>query len=229
MEENYLHCRTEPIVPEVGRKVALITGITGKHLIMIKIQRGYWKIPNRSGWFLPGGVPPRQGLHRAWDHQKELLLQHGKDLPPVRRPEVPQTGENDPSLRRFDWRQLSGQNYERNKTNRDLQPRSPVPRQGTIGLLINHQLLFYLSKVSFDLAEYTAEVDGVGTLRLLDAIRTCGLSNTIRWEYQKFAEIVKIFDSFLLNSRSQWVHFTSDLCWLPMIPRLPIKKYSVLQ
>ena len=31
MEENYLHCRTEPIVPEVGRKVALITGITGKH------------------------------------------------------------------------------------------------------------------------------------------------------------------------------------------------------
>ena len=29
MEENYLHCRTEPIVPEVGRKVALITGITG--------------------------------------------------------------------------------------------------------------------------------------------------------------------------------------------------------
>ena len=37
-------------------------------------------------------------------------------------------------------------------------------------------------KVSFDLAEYTAEVDGVGTLRLLDAIRTCGLSNTIRWE-----------------------------------------------
>ena len=37
--------------------------------------------------------------------------------------------------------------------------------------------------MSFDLAEYTAEVDGVGTLRLLDAIRTCGLSNTIRLEY----------------------------------------------
>lgn len=30
-------------------------------------------------------------------------------------------------------------------------------------------------KVSFDLAEYTAEVDAVGTLRLLDAIRTVGL------------------------------------------------------
>ncbi|XP_060520353.1 GDP-mannose 4,6 dehydratase [Cylas formicarius] len=36
-------------------------------------------------------------------------------------------------------------------------------------------------KVSFDLSEYTAEVDAVGTLRLLDAIRTCGLEN-----YSKF-------------------------------------------
>ncbi|XP_066256301.1 GDP-mannose 4,6 dehydratase [Euwallacea similis] len=36
-------------------------------------------------------------------------------------------------------------------------------------------------KVSFDLSEYTAEVDAVGTLRLLDAIRTCGLET-----YSKF-------------------------------------------
>ncbi|KAL1518331.1 hypothetical protein ABEB36_001970 [Hypothenemus hampei] len=36
-------------------------------------------------------------------------------------------------------------------------------------------------KVSFDLSEYTAEVDAVGTLRLLDAIRTCGLE-----DYSKF-------------------------------------------
>ncbi|XP_038111321.1 GDP-mannose 4,6 dehydratase [Culex quinquefasciatus] len=32
-----------------------------------------------------------------------------------------------------------------------------------------------LVKVSFDLSEYTAEVDAAGTLRLLDVIRTCGL------------------------------------------------------
>ena len=31
------------------------------------------------------------------------------------------------------------------------------------------------------MAEYTAEVDGVGTLRLLDAIRTCGLEKTVRF------------------------------------------------
>ena len=30
-------------------------------------------------------------------------------------------------------------------------------------------------KVSFELPEYTAETDGIGTLRLLEAIRICGL------------------------------------------------------
>jgi hypothetical protein len=31
------------------------------------------------------------------------------------------------------------------------------------------------SQVSFDMPEYTADVDGVGVLRLLNAIRICGL------------------------------------------------------
>jgi GDPmannose 4,6-dehydratase len=44
-------------------------------------------------------------------------------------------------------------------------------------------------QVSFDLAEYTAEVDGVGTLRLLDAIRTCGLSDSVRF-YQVAGRLV---------------------------------------
>ena len=35
-------------------------------------------------------------------------------------------------------------------------------------------------KVSFDLPEYTAETDAVGTLRLLEAIRICGLENKTR-------------------------------------------------
>ena len=34
-------------------------------------------------------------------------------------------------------------------------------------------------KVSFDLPEYTAEVDAVGTLRLLDAIHACGLTQKV--------------------------------------------------
>lgn len=35
-------------------------------------------------------------------------------------------------------------------------------------------------KVSFDLSEYTADVNAVGTLRLLDAIRSCGLEKEVR-------------------------------------------------
>jgi len=31
--------------------------------------------------------------------------------------------------------------------------------------------------VSFEVSEYTAEVDAVGTVRLLEAIRTCGLTD----------------------------------------------------
>merc|ERR1712061_659442 len=44
-------------------------------------------------------------------------------------------------------------------------------------------------KVSFDLAEYTAEVDGVGTLRLLDAIRTCGLSDSVKFYQASTSEL----------------------------------------
>jgi len=35
-------------------------------------------------------------------------------------------------------------------------------------------------KVSFELPEYTAETDGIGTLRLLEAVRICGLTDTTR-------------------------------------------------
>lgn len=44
-------------------------------------------------------------------------------------------------------------------------------------------------KVSFDLAEYTANVDGLGTLRLLDAIRTCGLDKTVKFYQASTSEL----------------------------------------
>ncbi|KAI8791237.1 GDP-mannose 4,6 dehydratase isoform X1, partial [Biomphalaria glabrata] len=44
-------------------------------------------------------------------------------------------------------------------------------------------------KVSFELAEYTADVDAVGTLRLLDAIRTCHLSNKVRFYQASTSEL----------------------------------------
>uniref|UniRef100_A0A914HI72 GDP-mannose 4,6-dehydratase n=1 Tax=Globodera rostochiensis TaxID=31243 RepID=A0A914HI72_GLORO len=44
-------------------------------------------------------------------------------------------------------------------------------------------------KVSFDLPEYTAEVDAVGTLRLLDAIHACGLTRKVRFYMASTSEL----------------------------------------
>ncbi|KAJ3333912.1 hypothetical protein HDU76_001393 [Blyttiomyces sp. JEL0837] len=44
-------------------------------------------------------------------------------------------------------------------------------------------------KVSFDMAQYTADVDGTGTLRLLDAIRTCGLTNNVKFYQASTSEM----------------------------------------
>ncbi|KAH7920200.1 GDP-mannose 4,6-dehydratase [Leucogyrophana mollusca] len=44
-------------------------------------------------------------------------------------------------------------------------------------------------KVSFEMAEYTADVDGLGTLRLLDAIRTVGLTAHTRFYQASTSEL----------------------------------------
>jgi len=44
-------------------------------------------------------------------------------------------------------------------------------------------------KVSFEMAEYTSDVDGLGTLRLLDAIRTCGLEKKCRFYQASTSEL----------------------------------------
>ncbi|XP_046387671.1 GDP-mannose 4,6 dehydratase [Ischnura elegans] len=44
-------------------------------------------------------------------------------------------------------------------------------------------------KISFDLSEYTAEVDALGTLRLLDAIRTCGLEKEVKFYQASTSEL----------------------------------------
>jgi len=44
-------------------------------------------------------------------------------------------------------------------------------------------------KVSFDMAEYTADVDGLGTLRLLDAIRTCNLTKKVKFYQASTSEL----------------------------------------
>ena len=46
-----------------------------------------------------------------------------------------------------------------------------------------------LLQVSFDLAEYTADVDALGTLRLLDAIRSCDLVNKVKFYQASTSEL----------------------------------------
>ncbi|RWS27051.1 GDP-mannose 4:6 dehydratase-like protein [Leptotrombidium deliense] len=44
-------------------------------------------------------------------------------------------------------------------------------------------------KVSFDLSEYTANVDALGTLRILDAIKTCGLEKQVKFYQASTSEL----------------------------------------
>lgn len=44
-------------------------------------------------------------------------------------------------------------------------------------------------KVSFEMSEYTSDVDGLGTLRLLNAIRTCGLEKTCKFYQASTSEL----------------------------------------
>lgn len=55
--------------------------------------------------------------------------------------------------------------------------------------IISIILHFCLSQVSFDMSEYTAEVDAVGTLRLLDAIKTCKFHHTVKFYQASTSEL----------------------------------------
>ena len=67
------------------------------------------------------------------------------------------------------------------------------------------------TQLSFDLSEYTANVDGVGTLRLLDAIRTAGLEKTVKFYqvslgYIKCGYVLTLY-VYLLIHRHQLVNY----------------------
>lgn len=71
-------------------------------------------------------------------------------------------------------------------------------------------------KVSFDLSEYTADVDAVGTLRLLDAIKTCGLEEKVKF-YQ--ASTSELYGKVIETPQSEKT---------PFYPRSPYGNYIFL-
>jgi len=137
-----------------GRKVALITGITGQdgsYLAEFLLEKGYdvHGIIRRSSSFNTGRIAHLYDDPNA--HKEGKMVLHYGDL--------------------IDGNCLVKIINETKPTEiYNLGAQSHV-------------------KVSFDLAEYTAEVDGVGTLRLLDAIRTCGLANSVRFYQASTSEL----------------------------------------
>jgi len=50
-------------------------------------------------------------------------------------------------------------------------------------------MYYFILQVSFEVSEYTAEVDAVGTVRILDAIRTCGLEKSVKFYHASTSEL----------------------------------------
>ena len=68
------------------------------------------------------------------------------------------------------------------------------------------------------MSEYTTEVDGVGTLRILDAIRTCGMEKEVRFYQASTSELygkvqeVPQKETTPFYPRSPYGNFISKLC-----------------
>lgn len=71
--------------------------------------------------------------------------------------------------------------------------------------------------VSFEMSEYTAEADGVGTLRLLNAIRSCGLANFTKFYQASTSE---------LYGKVREIPQTEDTPFYPRSPYGVAKQYA---
>lgn len=72
-------------------------------------------------------------------------------------------------------------------------------------------------KVSFDMPEYTAECDGVGVLRMLDAVRSAGLANSVKFYQASTSE---------LYGKAQEVPQSETTPFYPRSPYAVAKQYA---
>ncbi|CAG7817778.1 unnamed protein product [Allacma fusca] len=137
-----------------GRKVALITGITGQdgsYLAEFLLEKGYQihGIIRRSSSFNTGRISHLYADPQS--HRQENMKLHYGDM------------TDSSCLVKIIAKVRPTEIY-------NLAAQSHV-------------------KVSFELSEYTTEVDGVGTLRILDAIRTCGMDKEVRFYQASTSEL----------------------------------------
>jgi GDPmannose 4,6-dehydratase len=71
--------------------------------------------------------------------------------------------------------------------------------------------------VSFELSEYTAEVDAVGTVRLLDAIQTCQLKKPVKFYQASTSELYGNVKEVPQNEKT------------PFYPRSPYGNYTKIK
>ena len=146
------------------KKVALITGITGQdgsYLAEFLIEKGYevHGIIRRSSSFNTGRISHLYADPNS--HSQEKMILHYGDL-------------------------IDGTNLVKiiRKVFTQKDQSSPVGPCEIYNLAAQSHV-----QVSFEMPEYTAEVDAVGTLRLLDAIKTCGLEKSVKFYQASTSEL----------------------------------------
>ena len=90
-------------------------------------------------------------------------------------------------------------------------------------------------QVSFDVPEFTADVDATGVLRVLEAVRVCGLADTCRiYQASTFVSTWLKFSLTFTDCYSlcilllKWLKTTicEFLCWIMWTPMYPIRFYA---
>ena len=172
--------------------IALITGITGQdgsYLAELLLEKGYfvWGLIRRSSSF------NTERIEHLYNNKK-LLLRYG-DL------------TDSCSIVNILTKIINTyENNENNESNENNENNESIEKLEIYNLAAMSHV-----KVSFELPEYTGNVDGIGTLRMLEAIRTCTIHHKIRFYqastselYGKVQEIPQTEENTILSKIALW-------------------------
>jgi GDPmannose 4,6-dehydratase len=180
-------------------KVALITGITGQdgsYLTEFLLEKGYtvrFALIFFAGWF----------SSRLWHAMRTIVLTQITCIAPPQRNATTQPNARQVHgiVRRsscFNTGRIDHLYRDRHETQVKLflHYGDLCDATNLIGIISKTKPdeIYNLGamshvKVSFDMPEYTADCDGVGVLRMLDAVRTAGMDKTVRFYQASTSEL----------------------------------------